>query len=213
MKKFIKEWHGVINDFMIIVALIIGSIWALFEFYITTTPAIVISSTCKSVIQSDERSLIRLKISLENKGSGSKKYKEKSFLKIALNNLQPEKKSLLEIDNGGFNFSSFSNSGENFDLIGEAKYNFTREITIEPGDSESYYFNFLVSKNINYLSVYASTRYENGEILEKGVYTVCSAKGENQIFGMYEAEKPDYNIDIQNNYRQQRSNQQQQQQK
>ena len=203
MKSTLNEWREIIHDYSIVAALVTGAVWALFEFYITTTPAIVISSTCKSIAQADKRTFIRLKVDIKNNGTGSKEYTQDSFLKISLNNLQPTKEILSRVRNGGLDFSMLSNKGGVFGLIGEAAYSFKNSVIIQPGDVESYYFNFLLDEGIDYFSVYASTRLENGNIEEKGVYTVCSAKGEKDTLGVYEAEFPTPNYGADGHYSQQ----------
>ena len=165
--------HEAIHNLAVVIALIIGAIWALYTFTIKTKPAMVISSKCDSYRLEDYRQLVRVTLEIENKGTGKKVYKKGVKLISILNDLNPSKQYIQKFPSGAFDFSRFADE-EIFETLGNGAEAFGESITIEPGDSENFYFNYVVNPNIKNVSIYASVRDGGDDIKEKGFYSYRS---------------------------------------
>lgn len=172
----LSDHHEAIHNLAVVIALIIGAIWALYTFAIETKPAMVIASKCDSYRLEDYRQLIRVTLDIENKGTGKKVYEKGVKLVSILNDLNPSKEYIDKFPNGAFDFSKFADK-KIFEQLGSGAEVFDKSIVIEPGDSESFYFNYIVTPNIKNISIYASVRDDSNDIKEKGFYNSCNLTG------------------------------------
>jgi hypothetical protein len=171
----LQNHHEAIHNIAIVIALTIGAIWALYTFKIKTKPAIVIESSCQTIRLSDYRQLVRVTVNIQNRGNGSKVYPKGVSLIAIMNNLEPTDEYLEKFPSGPFDYSQMADKNV-FELLGKASELFSNDVTIEPDDSESYNFNYLVNPNVKNTSIYASVR--NGtDIKEKGFYSICNLNG------------------------------------
>ena len=184
MKHILESWRGIIHDYAVVAALAAGATWAVTEFYLTTKPAIVIHGTCTPVAQADGRALMRPRVDVGNRGRGRKTYEAGSFLLIQLNNLRPLETVLEALPSGGVDLLALRGVDDAFGLLAEASHIFSANVTIEPGDTEHYYFHFLLDASLDVFSAYMSTRTAEGVIIEKGVFEICSTQGERETLDM-----------------------------
>ena len=172
VKNFIKDWHSELHNLIVVLAIVIGSVWAIYKFVITTSPAVVLKTTATTIEQKDGRTLLRLRVDIQNKGSAIKTYNKGSFLFIKVNNIVPDSLSIIKLPDGSLNYPEYNKDGGIFEPLEVINQPFDTRVVVRPGDEESFFFNFLLKKDVTAISIYVSPREKSKRVLEKGHYAI-----------------------------------------
>ena len=174
-----KNVTDIIQNITIVLAIIIGGIWALIEFSLTKNPSIIITNDCQHTIHDDGSKLLTLYVNIENVGNLKKSYPTGSCILLSIFNLSPKEEKLQQLSGKiWINFPKDEYSGESgiYNRIDGATFTFKETKIIMSADKEKYFFTFHIPEEIEVVMVYSSIRDKEDKILEKGEYNIYELK-------------------------------------